>query len=111
MYLGRIVEIGPTQGIYNSPLHPYTQSLLAAIPKINGRRVVETFWLRGEPPDAGNLPSGCRFQSRCPHCTALCRTEDPALKQPRVDAAQPGGDGTRLVACHFAGNVKPPVSN
>jgi oligopeptide/dipeptide ABC transporter ATP-binding protein len=99
MYLGRIVEIGPTEDIMTRPTHPYTQSLLAAIPRINGPRVTETFWLKGEPPDASRLPKGCRFQGRCPHVQPLCREQDPP--DHRV--------GAQLSACHFAGEIAAPV--
>ncbi len=100
MYLGRIVEAGPADAIMDSPQHPYTQSLLAAIPKVNGPRVTETFWLEGEPPDAARLPPGCRFQGRCPHVRPICRQEDPA------DRVMDG----RTVACHFAGEIAPPAA-
>ena len=99
MYLGRIVEIGPTEAIFSNPLHPYTQSLLAAIPQINGPRVTKNFWLTGEPPDASRLPPGCRFQGRCPHVQPRCHSEDPALVPLGAQAA----------ACHFAGTVRAPA--
>ena len=93
MYLGRVVEIGSTEAVFADPRHPYTQSLLAAVPVIGGRRVVESFWLEGEPPSPGNLPAGCRFSPRCPRATPHCTAVDPT---PRVLA-----DG-RVVACHYA---------
>lgn len=93
MYLGRIVEIGETEAIFADPKHPYTQSLLAAIPKIGGARVTDNFALEGEPPSPINLPSGCRFRSRCPRAAALCAEQDPALLSDGRD---------RAVACHFA---------
>ncbi|HEV7264587.1 MAG TPA: ABC transporter ATP-binding protein [Falsiroseomonas sp.] len=93
MYLGRIVEIGETQAVFESPRHPYTQSLLAAIPKIGGPRVTDTFALEGEPPSPTNMPSGCRFRTRCPHAQALCAEQDPAL---RADWPK------QQAACHFA---------
>jgi len=93
MYLGRIVEIGPTDAIFDRPQHPYTRSLIAAIPKIGGARLSKDFWLQGEPPDPGNLPSGCRFRTRCPKAVDLCAREEPALS-----ALAPGA-----VACHFPG--------
>ena len=68
-----------------------TRSLLAAIPKIGGARVTKDFWLQGEPPDPGNLPSGCRFRTRCPKAADLCAREEPALA--------PMAPGS--VACHF----------
>jgi len=91
MYLGRIVEMGPTDAIFDRPRHPYTRSLLAAIPKIGGARVTRDFWLQGEPPDPGNLPSGCRFRTRCPKAADVCAHQEPALS-----TAEHGS-----VACHF----------
>jgi oligopeptide/dipeptide ABC transporter ATP-binding protein len=93
MYLGRVVETGATEQIFADPKHPYTQSLLAAVPQIGGRRVTDDFWLEGEPPSPDNLPPGCRFAPRCPRADALCRSDDPQ--------SRPMADG-RLVACHHA---------
>ncbi len=80
MYLGKIVEIGQTDAVFEHPRHPYTQSLLAAVPVIGGRRVTDDFWLEGEPPDPGDLPSGCRFRTRCPRAEANCAEIDPPLR-------------------------------
>ncbi|MCC7047502.1 MAG: ATP-binding cassette domain-containing protein [Alphaproteobacteria bacterium] len=91
MYLGRIVETGPVDAIFDRPRHPYTRSLLAAIPRIGGARVTQDFWLDGEPPDPGNLPSGCRFRTRCPKAQAICAEEEPGLRA--VDGQE--------AACHF----------
>ncbi len=91
MYLGRVVEIGETERVFAAPAHPYTRSLLSAVPIIGGRRIVETFALEGEPPSPGAIPSGCRFRTRCPLADAVCAASDPA---DRVLA-----DG-RIVACH-----------
>jgi oligopeptide/dipeptide ABC transporter ATP-binding protein len=93
MYLGRIVEMGPVQAIFDRPQHPYTRSLLAAIPRIGGARVTQDFWLEGEPPDPGNLPSGCRFRTRCPKAQPICAREEPALRPA----------ATQEAACHFPG--------
>jgi oligopeptide transport system ATP-binding protein len=92
MYLGRIVEHGETTAIFEEPRHPYTQSLLAAVPRIGGRRVTLDFALEGEPPDPRAVPSGCRFRTRCPLAQDVCAAEEPALREL---------DGHR-VACHFA---------
>jgi oligopeptide transport system ATP-binding protein len=80
MYLGRIVEIASTEALFGAAKHPYTQSLLSAIPDIGGRRVTDTFALEGEPPDPAQPPSGCRFRTRCPRATAVCAETDPTLR-------------------------------
>lgn len=85
MYLGKIVELGVTEKIFSNPRHPYTRSLLSAIPTIGGRKVTEDFWLEGEPPDPGQLPSGCRFRTRCPHADAGCATTVPPLVERSAD--------------------------
>jgi len=80
MYLGRIVELAARDALFSAPRHPYTQSLLSAIPEIGGRRVTDSFALTGEPPDPAHPPSGCRFRTRCPRALAVCAGEDPALR-------------------------------
>jgi oligopeptide transport system ATP-binding protein len=80
MYLGRIVELAPAQALFDQAKHPYTQSLLAAIPQIGGRRITDSFTLEGEPPDPARPPSGCRFRTRCPRALPLCAETDPPLR-------------------------------
>ena len=92
MYLGRIVEIGSKEAIYNEPLHPYTKALISAVPVPKPGQVAIDPALVGEIPTAQNMPSGCRFHTRCPVAMAACKEKDPA---PVVTA-----DG-RQVACHL----------
>ena len=93
MYLGKLVEIGPTEAIFANPQHPYTRSLLAATPRIGGTRITKDFALTGEPPDPTNLPSGCRFRTRCLKAQPRCGTEEPTLAPSAGTAA----------ACFFPG--------
>ena len=94
MYLGRVVEVAEKRAIYDAPLHPYTQALIAAVPashpanRSRGRRVR----IAGDIPSAINPPSGCRFHTRCPHVMPLCRERAPELLP-----ATPG----HQVACHL----------
>ena len=66
MYLGKIVELAPAAILFEDPRHPYTRSLLSAVPVIGGRRVTRDFALEGEPPNPRDIPTGCRFRTRCP---------------------------------------------
>ena len=73
MYLGEIVEIGTSEQIFRNPLHPYTKALLSAIPVVSNERVYgERLILEGDLPSPMDLPSGCRFHTRCPHSTEQC---------------------------------------
>jgi len=92
MYLGTIVELADAATLFADARHPYTRSLLAAVPSIGGRRVIDDPGLEGEPPNPRDIPTGCRFRPRCPLAQARCASEEPALRP--VDG--------RLVACHFA---------
>ena len=101
MYLGAIAETGPTELIYGSPAHPYTEALISAVPVPEldrpGKR--ERIVLTGDVPSPMNPPAGCRFNPRCRYATDRCRTERPVLR--------PLPDG-RQVACHYplAGEAK-----
>jgi oligopeptide/dipeptide ABC transporter ATP-binding protein len=93
MYLGVVVEIGPSDPLFLQPIHPYTQALLSAIPPIEADDVVrrERIVLEGEVPSPIDPPTGCRFHPRCPYATEICRVERPLLTD--------HGDG-RFAACH-----------
>jgi oligopeptide/dipeptide ABC transporter ATP-binding protein len=80
MYLGRIVEIGPSKAIYEDPKHPYTQALLRAIPEPDPRRTVARDLPRGEVPDAARPPQGCSFHPRCPRAFEICGWETRDLR-------------------------------
>jgi peptide/nickel transport system ATP-binding protein len=92
MYLGRIVELAPTEALFSEPLHPYTRALLRAVPKPVPHRKNSAPALEGDPPNPINRPRGCHFHTRCPHVMPICREQYPALRQ--VGAG-------RTVACHL----------
>jgi oligopeptide/dipeptide ABC transporter ATP-binding protein len=79
MYLGKLVEIAKRDAIYNSPRHPYTFHLMAAIPVPDPEFKKEEILLKGDVPSPVNIPSGCRFNPRCPYATAKCRKKEPSL--------------------------------
>jgi oligopeptide/dipeptide ABC transporter ATP-binding protein len=80
MYLGRVVEIGPTEEIFANPRHPYTKALLKAIPEPDPERMVPRDLPRGEIPDAAEPPLGCSFHPRCPEATPICGWESRDLR-------------------------------
>lgn len=81
MYLGKIVEMAPTEEVFQHPAHPYTRALLSAIPILSGRKKRERIILHGEVPSAANVPPGCRFHTRCPYMDESCRESCPELKE------------------------------
>ena len=81
MYVGRIVETAPTADLYATPHHPYTEALLAAVPKADPALRDQSSAPAGEIADPANPPSGCAFHPRCPYAVARCRTELPALRE------------------------------
>ncbi|WP_018132975.1 ABC transporter ATP-binding protein [Effusibacillus pohliae] len=79
MYLGRMVELGPAEELYENPKHPYTQALLSAVPVANPLVKRERIILQGDVPSPANPPKGCAFAPRCPQVMEVCKTERPEL--------------------------------
>lgn len=96
MYLGRIVELGPRSGVFASPQHPYTASLLSAVPVPEPGRTRDRIILTGDSPSPLTPPSGCPFHPRCPIARSECATERPELQAVAVG---------HQVACHFPGEL------
>ena len=92
MYLGRIVELAPKRALFGGPLHPYTEALLAAVPVPDPTARRKRLILAGDVPSPINIPTGCRFHTRCPYVFDRCRVEEPLLKE-----AAPA----HFVACHL----------
>ena len=97
MYLGRIAELTETEELFYNPMHPYTETLISAIPVADPTVKNERIMLLGEVGNAADLPSGCCFQPRCRYAQEICSRVCPALKE-----AIPG----HFVSCHFAGELK-----
>ncbi len=92
MYLGRIAELAPKQALYDTPLHPYTNALLSAIPTTNRKQRREKIILSGDLPSPSNPPSGCAFRTRCPKAHEKCSIERPELLEV---------NNGHFVACHL----------
>lgn len=95
MYLGNVVEVGPTEQVIHEPAHPYTESLLESVPNPDPDAMREGTSLEGEVPDPVNLPEGCRFHPNCEYATAECRETEPPLEALDDDQEVP-----REVACY-----------
>ena len=96
MYLGHIVEIADRDTLFSTPLHPYTEILLSAVPVPNPRTPARRILLQGDPPSPANTPSGCRFHTRCPMAQAVCKEKTPELTE-----RPSSSNGGHWVACHF----------
>jgi len=92
MYLGKIVELGAIDDIMESPLHPYTRALLAAVPVPDPEIKIGEIPIKGEIPSPINIPPGCRFHPRCPFAKPICQKEEPEFKE-----IEPG----HFIACHL----------
>lgn len=93
MYLGKLVELGPTRKIFRAPKHPYSRALLNAIPRLKPSERRDVQPLEGAVPSPLQPPSGCRFHTRCPIVEEICRHEEPAFRKL---------ESGHFVACHFA---------
>ena len=93
MYLGRLVEIAPTEELFYNPMHPYTEALMSAIPTADPDAVMQPVFLSGEIPNPANPPPGCYFHPRCHYAEEPCKTTTPQWKEYRP---------SHFVACHFA---------
>jgi len=100
MYLGKLMETAPKDTIYTKPEHPYTHALISALPIPNPDLVRERVVLSGDIPSPVNIPSGCRFRTRCPYVKDLCAQKEPPLA--------PRGPG-HLVSCHFDLKLSSPI--
>jgi peptide/nickel transport system ATP-binding protein len=96
MYVGRVAELAETRELFARPLHPYTESLLSAVPRPDPRDRTRRITLRGEVPSPANPPTGCYFHPRCRYAQDICEAETPTLQEVRPD---------HFASCHFAGRL------
>ena len=97
MYVGRMVELAPTEGLFTTPKHPYTAALLSAVPEPDPRRRAQRVVLQGEVANPASPPSGCYFHPRCAYAVEICRTQAPAWEEVSPD---------HFVRCHRAGELQ-----
>lgn len=95
MYLGKMVELAPAESLFKKQNHPYTKALISAIPVPDPDVKKERIILKGDVPNPLDIPSGCRFHTRCPYAREICKREEPRLEE---------GAGGHFTACHFPGN-------
>jgi peptide/nickel transport system ATP-binding protein len=93
MYLGQVAELGPVQGIFDAPLHPYTAALLASMPTMDPDQRTEEAPLTGDPPNPINPPPGCRFHTRCAMAESVCSKIVPQMSESTI------ATGAHDVAC------------
>ncbi|THB77604.1 MAG: ATP-binding cassette domain-containing protein [Desulfobulbaceae bacterium] len=91
MYVGQFAELAPTERLFFKPLHPYTRALLSAVPTINLETAFEPVKLEGDIPNPANPPQGCRFHTRCPYVSSICKEEIPQWQE---------WEAEHFVACH-----------
>ena len=94
MYLGKLIELADSDSLFATPVHPYTRALLSAIPSTDPTIHKERILLEGDVPSPINLPTGCRFHTRCHYCQEICRVEEPQFNE-----IAPG----HFCACHLSG--------
>lgn len=96
MYLGSIIELANKHTLYSEPLHPYTRALLSAIPVADPTHIKKMEPIIGEIPSNVNIPSGCKFHTRCVYAKDICKEQVPEYREIRPE---------HFVACHFAGEI------
>ena len=92
MYMGKIVELSATDDLFDNPIHPYTEALLAAVPVPDPGLHRERIIIRGDVPSPSNPPPGCRFHTRCRYAEDICKSSEPVLEEKREK---------HKVACHL----------
>ncbi len=100
MYVGKMVELAPTEELFANPKHPYTEALLSAVPKADPRYKKEKVLLAGDIADPANPPSGCYFHPRCRYAKEICKSKEPPLMNNSDD------ENAHYVACHFKDKLK-----
>ena len=94
MYLGKMVELAPAESLFKNARHPYTKALISAIPVPDPDAKKDRIILKGDVPNPLDIPSGCRFHTRCPYAKEICKSVEPGLEE---------GSGGHFTACHFPG--------